>query len=149
METKEESCKNLQNELDNQQSKLSVIRHQLGLLYEQCDQERKTQQNANNDLTEENKQLRENIEAMKAKVDEYEGHLDAFENGEMESKFADTTRKMVILRSNEALMIRRYRAIEESEKLLRKENRKQKEEMVNIENQVLEKIGFLQRYTKA
>ena len=64
----------------------------------------------------------------------------------MESKFADTTRKIVILRSNEALMIRRYKALEDSEKNLRKENLHQKEKMVKIENQFTEKLGCLKRY---
>ena len=63
----------------------------------------------------------------------------------MEQKFADTTRKMVILRSNEALLIRKYKAIEGSEKILRKENINMKEEVVKIENKFTETIGSLHR----
>jgi centrosomal protein CEP290 len=146
LDAKEESCKILKEDLESQQNKLSVIRHQMGLLYEQFYQERKDKSTASDELVEANKQLEENLEAHRAKIEEYESHVDAFNNGEMEQKFADTTRKMVILRSNEALMIRRYRAVEESEKILRKENISLKDEMMIIENKVMEKIGSLQRH---
>ena len=59
---------------------------------------------------------------------------------------ADTTRKIAALRSNEALMVRRYKAIEDSEMNSRKECIKLREEVVKIENAVMEKIGELQRY---
>ena len=63
----------------------------------------------------------------------------------MEEKFADTTRKMVIMRSNESLLLRRYKALEDSEKILRKENSLLKEDTVDIENKFVEKVGELQR----
>ena len=76
----------------------------------------------------------------------YEEHLDdALKNGKTDEKFADATRKMVILRSNEALLIRKYKAIEGSEKILRKENVNLKEDVVKIENKFTEAIGSLQR----
>ena len=50
-----------------------------------------------------------------------------------------------MLKSNEAIMIRRYKAVEESEVFLRKENTKLKEERVLAENAVIEKMGILQR----
>ena len=42
-------------------------------------------------------------------------------------------------------MIRKYKAIEGSEKILRKENNNLKEDVVKIENKFTEKIGSLQR----
>ena len=76
----------------------------------------------------------------------YEEHLDdALKTGKTDEKFADATRKMVILRSNEALLIRKYKAIEGSEKILRKENVHLKEDVVKIENKFTETIGSLQR----
>ena len=43
-------------------------------------------------------------------------------------------------------MVRRYKAVEESEAMVRKECAKTREEVVKIENAVMEKIGELQRY---
>ena len=65
---------------------------------------------------------------------------------DIEQCLADTTRKIAALRSNEALMVRRYKAVEESEVMARKECAKTREEVVKIENAVMEKIGELQRY---
>ena len=67
---------------------------------------------------------------------------------DVEQCLADTTRKIAALRSNEALMVRRYKAVEESEMIARKECVKTREEVVKIENAVMEKIGELQRYYK-
>ena len=52
---------------------------------------------------------------------------------------------ILVFRSNEALLIRKYKAIEGSEKILRKENNNLKEDVVKIENKFTEKIGSLQR----
>ena len=40
MHAKEENCKNLQIEIDDQSRKVSVIRHQMGLLYEEFGKEK-------------------------------------------------------------------------------------------------------------
>ena len=64
----------------------------------------------------------------------------------LEKRVADTTRKIAALRSNEALMVRRYKAIEDSEMSARRECAKLREEVVRVENAVVEKIGVLQRY---
>ena len=61
----------------------------------------------------------------------------------MKQCLADTPRKIAALRSNEALMVRRYKAVEDSEMNSRKECIKLREEVVNIENAVTEKIGEL------
>ena len=41
LDAKEEQCKSLKDELEAQQNKLSVFRHQIGLTYEEFHQERK------------------------------------------------------------------------------------------------------------
>ena len=147
LEAKEEHCQSLKDDLETQQNKLSVFRHQIGLVYEEFYQERKLKDQSIEEMKENFKRVEENLEASSAKIHEYENHFNVLQDrGEMESKFADTTRKIVILRSNEALMIRRYKALEDSEKNLRKENLHQKEEMVKIENQFTEKLGCLKRY---
>ena len=67
---------------------------------------------------------------------------------DLEQLFADTTRKIAALRSNEALMVRRYKAVEDSEMRAKRECVKLREEIVNVENAVIEKIGELQRHVK-
>ena len=145
LESKNEYCKTLKEELVEQNGHLSVFRHQLGLVYEQFATERQDKVKALDEAQKHYQALEEKYEANQAKIQEYEGHLEAFQKGEMELKFADTTRKMVIMRSNEALLIRRYKALEDSEKILRKENGQLKDEIVQVENSVVEKVGELQR----
>ena len=145
LESKNEYCKNLKEELVEQNGHLSVFRHQLGLVYEQFATERQDKAKALDEAQKHYQALEEKYEANQAKIQEYEGHIEAFGKGEMESKFADTTRKMVIMRSNEALLIRRYKALEDSEKILRKENGHLKDDIVQVENGVIEKVGELQR----
>ena len=83
--------------------------------------------------------------AAKVKVAEYEDTLDSIERGEAEERLSDATRKIAILRANEAVMIRRYQAVEESERMYRLEANRLKEEIVSVENGIVEKLGHLQR----
>ena len=53
---------------------------------------------------------------------------------------------MAILKSNETMMVRRYKAIEDSEVALRQECAKLKADAVEMEKAVMEKVGVLQRY---
>lgn len=62
------------------------------------------------------------------------------------SKMADTARSVVLLKSNEAIMIRRYKAMEESEEIHRKECLRLREDMVKAENAIIERVGLLQRF---
>ena len=80
------------------------------------------------------------------KVAEYEDTLDSIERGEAEERLSDATRKIAILRANEAVMIRRYQAVEESERMYRLEANRLKEEIVSVENGIVEKLGHLQRW---
>jgi len=89
--------------------------------------------------------LEDNLEGVKAKLSEYESSLESMEKGEVEERLSDSTRKIALLRSNEAIMVRRYQAVEESESMLRKENLNLKEEIVQIQNGIVEKLGALQR----
>ncbi len=92
--------------------------------------------------------LEDNLEGVKAKLSEYESSLESMEKGEVEERLSDSTRKIALLRSNEAIMVRRYQAVEESESMLRKENLNLKEEIVQIQNGIVEKLGALQRWEK-
>ena len=146
LESKEEECMAMKNDLEAQHNKLSVYRHQIGLVYEEFHQERKNKHQSMEELKECFRHSEENLEAANAKIQEYESHFNSLGKGEMESKFSDTARKIAILRSNEVLMIRRYKALEDSEKMLRKESFNLKDDIVKIENKFMEKLGSLQRY---
>ena len=58
---------------------------------------------------------------------------------------ADATRKIAILKSNETMMIRRYRAVQDAESELRRDRTDLKRQMASIENAVTAKVGDLQR----
>ena len=90
--------------------------------------------------------MEDNLEGVKAKLSEYESSLESMEKGEMEERLSDSTRKIALLRSNEAIMVRRYQAVEESDGMVRKENSNLKEEIVDIENAIVQKLGTLQRW---
>ena len=68
LEAKEEHCKNLKEGLTSQQTKISVLRHQMGLVYEQFYQERKQKDKSIEQMNQKANSLQENLEAMKAKV---------------------------------------------------------------------------------
>ena len=61
-------------------------------------------------------------------------------------RLADYARSIALLKSNEAIMVRRYKAVSESEAELRRDCQKLKEDMVSAENGMIEKMGTLQRY---
>ncbi len=52
--------------------------------------------------------LEDNLEGVKAKLAEYEASLESMERGDVEERLSDLTRKIALLRSNEAIMVRRY-----------------------------------------
>ncbi len=89
--------------------------------------------------------MEDNLEGVKAKLAEYEASLEAMEKGEAEERLSDLTRKIALLRSNEAIMVRRYQAVEESEEMLRQDASRLREEIVAVENGIFEKLGDLQR----
>ena len=68
LEAKEEHCKKLKEELGSQQSKISVLRHQMGLVYEQFCQERKQKDQSIVEMNQKVTSLQENLEAMRSKV---------------------------------------------------------------------------------
>ena len=51
--------------------------------------------------------LEDNLEGVKAKLSEYEASLESMERGDVEERLSDLTRKIALLRSNEAIMVRR------------------------------------------
>ena len=149
LQSKEENCRNLQTEIEDQYRKAGVARHQMGLLYEEYDLQKKEWANTKGKLESKINSLEDVIESGKARISEYEASIETLSSkdpDQIKTKLSDATRKIAILKSNEAMMIRRYKAMEDSEVSLRKECSSLKDEIVDIENSVIEKLGSLQRY---
>lgn len=65
---------------------------------------------------------------------------------EMKKTLSESSRKITVLQVNEKTLIRQYTMLVEMEQQLRKENGKQKNELVSMEAEIGEKIGRLQRF---
>ena len=68
------------------------------------------------------------------------------DSDEMKKTLAENSRKITVLQVNEKSLIRQYTTLVEMERQLRKENGKQKNELMSMEAEVGEKIGRLQRF---
>lgn len=65
---------------------------------------------------------------------------------EMKKALSESSRKITVLQVNEKTLLRQYTMLVEMERQLRKENGKQKNELVSMEAEIGEKIGRLQRF---
>jgi hypothetical protein len=157
----------LKDEVSVLHRRVGVCRHQMGLLYEDFNKEREQWKEKRIGIEREKEQIREKLSGADAKTQEYEQHLKAIITGIFVTysvyiaqllilcvisggdvaldKLADSTRAIALLRSNEAIMVRRFKAVNESEADLRKMCIKLKDEMVAVENGMIEKMGVLQR----
>ena len=68
------------------------------------------------------------------------------DSDEMKKTLAENSRKITVLQVNEKSLIRQYTTLVEMERQLRKENGKQKNELMSMEAEVGEKIGRMQRF---
>ena len=68
------------------------------------------------------------------------------DSDEMKKTLAENSRKITVLQVNEKSLIRQYTTLVEMERQLRKENGKQKNELMAMEAEVCEKIGRVQRF---
>lgn len=68
------------------------------------------------------------------------------DSDEMKRTLSDYSRKITVLQVNEKSLVRQYTTLIEMEHQLRKENEKQKNELMSMEAEVGEKIGRLQRF---
>jgi hypothetical protein len=82
LQQKELVGKRLQEDLGKLSCKFGVVRHQMGLLYEDFAREREEWRGERDRLEEERGRLEEAAESGRAKVEEYESHLQAITAGE-------------------------------------------------------------------
>ncbi|KAG8513961.1 Centrosomal protein of 290 kDa, partial [Galemys pyrenaicus] len=96
----------------------------------------------------EKKKLEDQIQQDAIKVKEYNNLLNALQmdTDEMKKALSENSRKITVLQVNEKSLIRQYTTLVEMERQLRKENGKQKNELLSMEAEVGEKIGHLQRF---
>nr|XP_025737015.1 centrosomal protein of 290 kDa isoform X1 [Callorhinus ursinus] len=148
LECKENKLKNLEDSLEDYNRKFAVIRHQQSLLYKEYLSEKETWKIESETVKEEKKKLEDQIQQNAIKVKEYNNLLSALQmdSDEMKKTLSENSRKITVLQVNEKSLIRQYTTLVEMERQLRKENGKQKNELIAMEAEVGEKIGRLQRF---
>ncbi|XP_070265696.1 centrosomal protein of 290 kDa isoform X2 [Myotis yumanensis] len=148
LEYKENKLKDLEDSLEEYNRKFAVIRHQQSLLYKEYLSEKETWKTESETMKEEKKKLDSQIQQDAIKVKEYNNLLSTLQmdSDEMKRTLSDYSRKITVLQVNEKSLIRQYTTLIEMEHQLRKENDKQKNELISIEAEVGEKIGRLQRF---
>ncbi|XP_047722095.1 centrosomal protein of 290 kDa isoform X5 [Prionailurus viverrinus] len=148
LEYKENKLKNLEDSLEDYNRKFAVIRHQQSLLYKEYLSEKETWKTESETMKEEKKKLEDQIQQGAIKVKEYNNLLSALQmdSDEMKKTLSEYSRKITVLQVNEKSLIRQYTTLVELERQLRKENGKQKNELISMEAEVGEKLGRLQRF---
>ncbi|KAM5174676.1 centrosomal protein of 290 kDa [Callospermophilus lateralis] len=148
LEIKEKKLKNLEDSLEDYNRKFAVLRHQQSLLYKEYLSEKETWKTESETIKEEKKKLEDQIQQDAIKVKEYNNLLNALQmdSDEMRKTLSENSRRITVLQVNEKSLIRRYTTLVEMERQLRKENGKQKNDLMSMEAEVCEKIGCLQRF---
>lgn len=148
LECKENKLKTLEDSLEDYNRKFAVIRHQQSLLYKEYLSEKEAWKIESETVKEEKKKLEDQIQQDAIKVKEYNNLLSVLQmdSDEMKKTLSENSRKITVLQVNEKSLIRQYTTLVEMERQLRKENGKQKNELIAMEAEVGEKIGRLQRF---
>ncbi|XP_032500504.1 centrosomal protein of 290 kDa isoform X1 [Phocoena sinus] len=148
LEYKENKLKNLEDSLEDYNRKFAVIRHQQSLLYKEYLSEKETWKTESEKMKEEKRKLEDQIQQDAIKIKEYNNLLSALQmdSDEIKKTLSENSRKITVLQVNEKSLIRQYTTLVEMERQLRKENWKQKNELISMEAEVGEKIGRLQRF---
>ncbi|XP_066224767.1 centrosomal protein of 290 kDa isoform X2 [Saccopteryx leptura] len=148
LENKENKLKDLEDSLEDYNRKFAVIRHQQSLLYKEYLSEKETWKTEFETMKEEKKKLENQIQQDAIKVKEYNNLLSTLQmdSDEMKKTLSENSRKITVLQVNEKTLIRQYTTLVEMERQLRKENEKQKNDLISMEAEVAEKIGCLQRF---
>ena len=148
LELKDKKCKTLQNNLESFNKKFNISKHQLGLVYDDYTKDfdkYKNEKKLNEDLVED---LKQKLAGSSAKNIEYEKHLEAINSDDdtQRTRLIGSTRTIAVLKSNEAILARKYKVVEDQNKSFEKEQNQLKSEIVQLECHAAKTIGELQRY---
>jgi chromosome segregation ATPase len=125
------------------------------LLYEEHFTAESNWQTARAELENKLAHAREAREAEQAKLLQYEQHWDALtadpadDQSAVRARLAESARKIGQLKANEAIMTRKYAALEARERLQRAETAQLRAELVQLENRCLTTVGSLTRDSEA
>ncbi|XP_072045515.1 centrosomal protein of 290 kDa-like [Amphiura filiformis] len=151
LSNKEEQLGRCENSLIVYRRKFAVIRHQQGLVYQEYKQKEEEWEKARETLEQDKTKLSDQIGQQEARVQEFNRLLDTLQQSgdEHQRRISDSTRKITVLRVNEKALTRRYTSSQEMEGTLRKEVNKLRNEMVQMETAITERLGYLQRHKEA
>ena len=143
-----DQCKSQEKTIKNLAKKFNISKHQLGLLYEEHSSALTEKGIEHRKLNEKLSEVESNFEGAKVKLLEYESHLNSLSEGSdvASKKVADTARRIAILKSNETILTRKYRLLEEKLRIMSDSNQELKNDVVQLECHSVNTIGELQRY---
>ncbi|XP_071826754.1 centrosomal protein of 290 kDa-like isoform X2 [Apostichopus japonicus] len=145
--TREEQLSKCDSALVIFRRKFAVLRHQQGLLYKEQQQTEDEWKKKEQEWKDDKVKLQEANSLLDSRVKEYNRLLDTLNQSgdEQQKRMSDVTRKITVLRVNEQALTRRYKACQDAENMLRKENLKLRNEVVDIQSAISERMGYLQR----
>ena len=148
LEKEEEQNKSLGKKLEELNKNFSIMRHQMGLLYKQHSEEKSEWRKSQTEFDEDRENLKEKVETLQVKLNEYEQHWCQLNKGkEEQNKFlAQSAQRVAVTMTDKVVLERKCKALHNSENLLRKENNKLKDDIASIECTVTQRIGELQRH---
>ena len=148
LDLKSSKCKTQERDIETYNKKLNINKHQLGLLYEEHNKGMEMLKQEKSKLEAQVEDLKQSLAAADAKNIEYEDQLAGFSLGPdgLSRKYAETSRKIAVLKSNEAMITRKYRVVEDQKNCLQEECKQLKADQITLECHATKSIGELQRY---